>query len=349
MTRFKSALALTCAALVLVAVPGGSGSAGATEQGCVATSTHGSGGTAFRLFWPACGEPHGPLPLVVFLHGFSAIDPVAYGAWIDDIVRSGAVVVYPVYQTSLLDLYQTDNAIASVQLALVELRNGPYPPIDTDRVVYAGHSAGGGLSLNLAAESARGVLPKPWAVMAVEPANNLDPAAPGEPDAHGWVRDWRSIPASTRLVIVVGDQDTIVNDEAAYLAWERTTQVSERRYVTLRSRTDRFPPLLASHLTPLSPPGVWLPPLFEVNDHDRWLWSTLDHFVHCDRGECLPETGQEPLAGITDVEAPPRQEPNPGNQISYEIYRMVEAIRPLCAKLHLSVCGAPPYISPAWS
>ena len=76
------------------------------------------GGTGFWLF-----EPLGPhdtgtpvadveLPLVIFLHAFTIIDPEWYHVWIDHLVRRGAIVVFPDYEPEfgsvMADLEQTD-------------------------------------------------------------------------------------------------------------------------------------------------------------------------------------------------------------------------------------------------
>src|SRR5215212_6836747 len=44
-----------------------------------------------------------PYPLVIFVHGLDEHDPAAYLAWIEHLVRRGAVVLYPEYQTVLND------------------------------------------------------------------------------------------------------------------------------------------------------------------------------------------------------------------------------------------------------
>src|SRR5437879_2234893 len=57
----------------------------------------GTGGQSYWLFEPA--EPKPELaPVVVFVHGWLAVNPGAYGAWIDHLARSGRIVIFPRYQ-----------------------------------------------------------------------------------------------------------------------------------------------------------------------------------------------------------------------------------------------------------
>ncbi|MDP9366478.1 MAG: hypothetical protein M3Q10_20015, partial [Chloroflexota bacterium] len=70
----------------------------------------------------AKSQPRAPLPVVLFLHGYTALDPGRYRAWIDHIVRRGAVVVYPDYQGTnpVGDDWRTylPKAVAAVRAAL---------------------------------------------------------------------------------------------------------------------------------------------------------------------------------------------------------------------------------------
>ena len=44
-------------------------------------------------------EPAQPRPVVVFLHGWGAVNPSVYGGWIDHLARRGYLVLYPAFQT----------------------------------------------------------------------------------------------------------------------------------------------------------------------------------------------------------------------------------------------------------
>ena len=60
-----------------------------------------SGAQGWWLFVPSSPRP-ASAPVVVFCHGWGALDPKGYRAWIDHIVRRGNIVIWPNYQASLL-------------------------------------------------------------------------------------------------------------------------------------------------------------------------------------------------------------------------------------------------------
>src|SRR5262245_6244681 len=57
----------------------------------------GSGARSYWLYEPADPAP-AKAPVVVLNHGWLAVNPGAYGAWIEHLVRSGKVVIFPRYQ-----------------------------------------------------------------------------------------------------------------------------------------------------------------------------------------------------------------------------------------------------------
>ncbi|MEZ4892408.1 MAG: hypothetical protein R2778_05270 [Saprospiraceae bacterium] len=51
----------------------------------------------YWLFEPADPKPDSA-EVVVFLHGYGAYNPMAYGKWIKHLVAKGNIVIYPRYQ-----------------------------------------------------------------------------------------------------------------------------------------------------------------------------------------------------------------------------------------------------------
>src|SRR5688572_27614129 len=72
--------------------PGG----GDYRHAAVKESKSGRGGRKFHLFEPA-GPVPATAPVIVFLHGWTAIDPWLYGAWISHMARRGNIVIHPRY------------------------------------------------------------------------------------------------------------------------------------------------------------------------------------------------------------------------------------------------------------
>ena len=66
----------------------------------------GQGPRSYFIFEPDKPKPEGKAPVVVFLHGWFAVNPGFYGAWIDHLVRDGRIVIFPRYQNDVGTLPQ---------------------------------------------------------------------------------------------------------------------------------------------------------------------------------------------------------------------------------------------------
>jgi acetyl esterase/lipase len=236
----------------------GPGGAKATHKKVVARS-YGSDPRGYWLFEPA--EPAPPqAPVIVLNHGWGAIDPGVYRAWIDHLVQRGNIVIYPLYQDSLRTPPRdfTSNAGAAVTAALHRLQTekGHVRP-DLGKLALAGHSMGGVLSANLAALWQEAGLPKPRAVLSIEPATSLS-----QQSRHADIlADVSRIPQDTLLVVVTGDGDTLAGSYEAKRIFDGATQVplANKGFVTLRSDDHGSPALIADHRAPTAPEPGWNP------------------------------------------------------------------------------------------
>jgi acetyl esterase/lipase len=205
---------------------------------------YGQGPRSYWLFEPS--EPRvETAPVVVFNHGWLAVNPGVYGAWIEHLCRSGKVVIFPRYQgdswTRPADFLP--NAIVAVDDALTVLRSAPgHPRPQRDHFAVIGHSAGGNLAAVMAATAAESGLPPFRAVISL---------LPGEVKP---IREHKleSIPADTVLVVVAAEHDLIVGDHRARQIFKGATAVPASRKKFVVYRTDRQGPvtLLADHLAP---------------------------------------------------------------------------------------------------
>jgi dienelactone hydrolase len=183
--------------------------------------------------------------VVVFIHGWLAVNPGAYGAWIDHLVRCGAVVVYPRYQTDPLTppAEFLPNTLAAVHDALEVLETAPgHVRPDRERFALMGHSAGGNLAAQIAAVAAVERLPKPRAVVALMPGE-VQPIR--EPSL-------AAVPADTLLVVAAAEDDRVVGDVRARQIFAQTTAVPLRnkKFVLYRTDLHGTPRLVAHHLAP---------------------------------------------------------------------------------------------------
>jgi len=216
----------------------------------------GKGAQAAAVFTPA-GAASGPV--VVFLHGWGATDPLFYGAWIEHICRRGRIVICPAYQDRLTTpLPQfAPSATAAIGAALARLQTGEFGARpEAGRGAYVGHSMGGALAARLACDAtADASLPTPRAVMCVEPGVGPTPAGAEV------LGDLSRLQPGTLLVTLVGDRDTRAGDRDARRIWLETTRVrpADKAYVVMNSDDHGEPALVADHSAPAAAaPGATL-------------------------------------------------------------------------------------------
>ncbi|MBM4034492.1 MAG: alpha/beta hydrolase [Planctomycetes bacterium] len=265
----KSALCFVASLLVSAALAGQaprppeqpkSGPGGADyPHAKVVTNTYGKEAEQFWILEPAEPTPKSA-PLIVFNHGWMGLQPAVYLGWLHHLVKRGNIVVFPRYQAGMLTPAWefTRNALGAVKKAIEELKKPGHVAPDLERFAIVGHSAGGAISADMAALAAAEKLPKPKALMIVQPGRGLSDARPVFFAPAGYEK----IPADTLLVVVVGDQDRVVGDLTAKDIFKSTPQIPAERKDFIVVQTDRHgtPPLVADHISPCSPlnPGLML-------------------------------------------------------------------------------------------
>lgn len=185
----------------------------------------GAGARGAAIFRPR-GAAGTATAVVIFLHGWVAIDPGRYGPWIGHLVRGGSTVIFPVYQTK--PAYDTRtplaNVLAGVRAALGEVVLAP------GRLVVAGHSVGGALAADYAAVAGDHGLPAPAAVFSVYPGRKLRHLEAPVPTV-----DLMRIAPGTRLLALAGERDTAVGSIAARRIVEAAARARARAsLVTVR-------------------------------------------------------------------------------------------------------------------
>lgn len=205
----------------------------------------------YYIYEPAWPTP-ASAPVVLFLHGWLAYEPLAYAGWIQHMVRKGHVVVWAQYDAGLsLPVRFPEKAMITWKDALQRLVTQPghvRPSVSNGALLtgIVGHSVGGYMSAILAALAANPAngIPKPQAVVAVEPGGfNVIKR-----------EDLSGIDPATKMVAVVGDRDIAVGSEAALEIWSGTPQVPDanRDFLVVRSDDHGDPDLVADHNFPLT-------------------------------------------------------------------------------------------------
>jgi acetyl esterase/lipase len=230
----------------------GPGGAAATHQGVI-KKYYGQGNDAYWLYEPDSPKP-ATAPLIVFLHGWSATNPGLYGAWIDHLVRRGAIVVYPRYQAddrTPVPQFLPSTVIA-VKQAIAQLQSEPgHVRPELDHCAVVGHSMGGVLAANLAATAAASGLPEMKAVMCAHPGktDTLSPIARVQ------LLDLSRIPADTLLLGIAGDRDELVGEvDARRIVHESSAVPAANKNLLIILSDDRGrPALIANHGAPCAP------------------------------------------------------------------------------------------------
>lgn len=205
----------------------------------------------YWIFEPAEPKPE-RAPVVFFLHGWTAMDPSVYGAWIRHLARKGNIVIYPRYQANLLTppKEMLEGGLGALKAALKVLREPGHVQAELDQVAVVGHSLGGSMCVNVAVRAKAEGLPQPKAVMIVQPAGATGPGGIALLPADDPAR----IPAGTLLLVVTGEHDLMVGTEPGRKLFAGATSVAkaDRNYVLMRSDGHGQPPLWADHLSPLA-------------------------------------------------------------------------------------------------
>jgi hypothetical protein len=183
--------------------------------------------------------------VLVFTQG---VGPDEYQGWIDHLVGRGSIVVFqylPFRNVSLQE--RRADALAGLRAALRELARPGHVTPRWDRLVLVGHSVGGNMAAQLAADTAKQRLPHPKAVFAVQP----------RPEDAASLRVLRGVPASSRVLVLASDRDDRVGVEGPKALWAALGHIpaANKDYVLVRSDEHGNPALVADHLLPLSSSG----------------------------------------------------------------------------------------------
>jgi fermentation-respiration switch protein FrsA (DUF1100 family) len=158
----------------------------------------------------------GPLPVIVFAHGYDT-EPETYVTLLQDWASAGYLVVAPESPGSASDLPGTPirsdigGQAQDLSFVVTAALAGTFGPVDASRVTVAGHSDGGSavatLALNDSYHDGR-----------IANYLVLSGAIPDGVDG-----TWGTAPETGRLLVVVGDQDEYGNLSASTEVYDTAT------------------------------------------------------------------------------------------------------------------------------
>lgn len=221
----------------------------------IVVDTVGTGETRAYVFRPAARELSS-LPLVLFLHGWQGTNPKNFGGLIDLLVRSGSVVIYPVYQaegnkTSPQKI--TANAALGVRAALDKLNQSDPQLVDQEKTLYWGFSMGASIASNFAVRHAELGVPAPRALVLVAPGDAYHVVHGAE--AAPIVARLESLPATLPVFLVSGAADTSIGVPTARAWAARLCHLprSHRTLLLLPSHADGGRQISSAHGSPGAP------------------------------------------------------------------------------------------------
>lgn len=189
-----------------------------------------------------------------------------FHAWIEHLVRRGAIVVYPIYGSSNPQM----DIAAAMQAALATLATEGHTQPDPARTAVIGFSFGGPLAADYAAAAGAAGLPVPEVLLAYAPSRVYP--TPHRP----------SPPPTLRALVIIGDNDPGAAPGANVIwAWLAPLPRGQRDFVTLVSDDRGEPPLIAVHHVPLTnarPPN----PVVSLDALDWYgTWKLIDALMSC--------------------------------------------------------------------
>lgn len=198
----------------------------------------------YWLFEPADPKPDSA-EVVVFLHGYGAYNPMAYGKWIKHLVAKGNIVIFPRYQKNLMwprpDAFPK-NAATGIRRALAELQKDERVKPKTEKIAYIGHSYGGVIASNLGVNWQKFDIPKPASMLLCEPGSG--------PLKGARLPDYSGLPDDLQMVVVVGADDYVVGEEFGRHVFYTAQNTPMRNFVIQRRSTDGRRWVGASHSEP---------------------------------------------------------------------------------------------------
>ena len=203
--------------------PTGPGGATYTHEQIVFTD-RAENADGYWLFTPAAPVPD-TARIVVFLHGYGGYNPMIYGGWINHLVRRGHTVIYPRYQKDMWHPRPTlfaPNAATGIRTALEDIASDGFV-VDTSQFSMVGHSYGGVIGADLAANFTAYNLPEPRSLFLVSPGTG--------PLKGGRLENYESLRPELNLLIISSTGDRVVGDEFSKLVFQTATRTTRRNYL----------------------------------------------------------------------------------------------------------------------
>lgn len=197
--------------------------------------------TGYWLFEPASPKPDSA-HVIVFMHGYAALNPMAYGGWIRHLVRKGNIVIFPRFQRDMW-VTPTDrfpaNAAKGIRDAFKALQTGEHVRPINSPLIMIGHSYGAATAAYLGVKYKKYGLPQPKGLLL---------CAPGTGPMNGAKLDnYSRMPADTKLLIVNSNDDRVVKEKFQRTIFNTAIHTQQRNFLKLHADEHGNPPVKAHH------------------------------------------------------------------------------------------------------
>jgi hypothetical protein len=200
----------------------------------------------YILYLPLENSENDTLDLVVFVHGFGALNPKVYGSWIEHLTNQGNAVLFVRYQMSIFTTSTTvfvPNTVAAIHSVYDLMARMDYH-INTDCIDLIGHSYGGVIIGNIAATYRDHNIPTPRVAFLCEPGAG--------PLTGAVLESYEAMDKELVLAIVVGDEDQTVGQKLGVKVYETAVQTDSRMLFWQFADGNEDERIEASHYEPYS-------------------------------------------------------------------------------------------------
>lgn len=204
------------------------------------------GEQGYYVFYPIQKPASHALTPVVFVHGYGGLNPMIYGGWIRHLIEAGHCVIYPRYQWDLIGTSPNDfvdNTTVAIKTALEQL-NDSQVSLNTEHLYLVGHSYGGVIIANLAANWESLGIPQPRVAFLCEPGHG--------PFKGGVLDSYADIDSTILMAIMVGDRDQTVGQEFGRKVYDSALNVPNRMLLWQYACESDSLNVTASHYEPYS-------------------------------------------------------------------------------------------------
>ena len=238
-----------------------------------AVTTEGDGPDRVWLIRHAGSAHVAPQRIVVFLHGWGATNPGAYGGWIEHLLGdaengSDRLVIFPKFQCGLWppkgEVF-TRRVQRRLETILANLRV-EYPGMTTE-VTLVGHSIGSVIAANLADRQAELLHFRINGLLLSTPGHKLFSC--------GRQKSYARICSDLPVIIITAENDGASGEKFARHFVAQSPQLQRRVYLQQPADTHDDEVVDAKHRTPVSPlPELYQPDWNLINAGAKWLCTT---------------------------------------------------------------------------